>query len=284
MIFFYLLKLTRPLNVAITGGSVLIAASLSANFFLSKTVILAMISASLITAAANIVNDIYDIEIDKINKPHRILSSGKVSIQNAWVAYFIINIVSLLLAWFAGFILFLIALYSAAILYFYSFYFKRTILAGNFVVSLISGLAFIFGAMAIDDWIVGVAPAVFAFLFHFGREIVKDLEDVQGDLAREVVTFAGRYGKTKSVLLINIIFIILILFLFAPFVLNQYNIYYIYIIIPGVATVLLLISILLWFKNDVMWLNRVSLMLKIDMFIGLCAIYIGANHDIFSNY
>jgi len=282
--FINLIKLTRPLNVIITGISVFIAASLSPHFQFAQTLLFAVISASVITGAANIVNDIYDIEIDRINKPERILAAGKISLKNAWISYFVMNVAALILIGIVNILLFVIALYSILLLFFYSFYFKRTILAGNFVVSLLSGLAFIFGAVAVGDWFVGVVPAVFAFLFHFGREVVKDLQDVQGDMASQVVTFAGRFGKFKSVILINVVFISLILFLFAPFVLNQYNVYYIYIVAPGVAAILLFVSILLWFKNDPVWLGKISLLLKFDMFVGLIAIYIGAHHDILTYY
>ncbi len=278
-----IIKLTRPLNVIIAGISVLLAASLSLHFELSQSVVFAVLSASLITGAANIINDIYDINIDRINKPGRVLASGKVSVKVAWTIYFVITILALFFAGAINQLMFAIASSSILILYLYSYYFKRTILAGNFIVSLISGFAFIFGAGAVDDWIVGVVPALFAFLFHFGREILKDLQDVQGDMAQKAITFAGRFGKFKSIFLINVIFFTLILFLFAPFVLNQYNIYYIYIITPGVATILLLVSFLLWFKNNPSWLGKISLLLKIDMFVGLIAIYIGAHHDIFTN-
>jgi geranylgeranylglycerol-phosphate geranylgeranyltransferase len=282
--FLSIVKLMRPINVVIAGFSVLIAASLSAHFQITPTLVFAILSASLITGAANIVNDIYDIEIDKINQPQRVLPSGKLSLKNAWSAYFVVNIFALvLLMGHNGFLLF-IAIFSILLLYFYSAYFKRTILAGNFVVSLMAGLAFVFGAVAIGDWSVGVVPAIFAFLFHLGREILKDLQDVQGDLSKGAVTFAGHFGKRKSILLINVIFFLLILFLFTPFVLSQFNIYYIYIVTPGVAVILLFISVLLWFKNEPEWLGKISLLLKIDMFIGLSAIYIGAHHDLFPYY
>ncbi len=279
-----IIKLMRPLNVLIAGISVLIAASLSPHFQFSQMLVLAIISAGLITGAANTINDIYDIEIDAINKPKRILPSGKISLKDAWRAYFVINIFALLIIVLQDLFLFTIAVFSICTLYFYSAYFKRTILAGNFIVSLVSGLAFIFGAAAIGDWAAGIVPAVFAFLFHFGREILKDLQDVQGDLSKGAVTFAGHFGKRKSIMLINVIFFLLILFLFAPFVLSQFNIYYIYIVLPGVAVVLFFVSVLLWFKNDPAWLGKVSFLLKIDMFIGLCAIYIGAHHDLFPYY
>lgn len=279
-----LFKLSRPINVLIGALSVLIAATLSVNFQFSPAVIFAMISSAFITAAANIINDIFDIEIDRINRPQRALVSGEISIKSATISYHIFNILGVAIAFFAGKILFIIAILAVLLLYFYSRFFKRTILLGNIVVSFITGLAFIYGAAAVDDWKVGLVPGIFAFLFHLGREIIKDMQDMQGDLAQKAITFPGRFGKSPSILLINLIFMLLIFFLIIPFIINLYSIYYMYVVIPGVSLVLLFISILLWFKNDVFWLGKISMLLKIDMFIGLIAIYIGTHNDFFLNY
>ncbi|MCB0282089.1 MAG: geranylgeranylglycerol-phosphate geranylgeranyltransferase [Calditrichaeota bacterium] len=272
----HIISLSRPLNVVIGGLSVLIAASISAQFTLDIKVLLAILAAALITAAANIINDIFDIEIDKINKPERVLAAGLISVKSARIAFLVFNITGLVAAFSGGWDLFFIAFFAELLLYFYSYYFKRTILMGNIVVSLITGLAFIFGAAAVDDWKVGIVPAIFAFLFHLGRELIKDLQDVDGDLANEAVTFPGQFGKKASLILINLIFAFLSAFLTVPYFINLYSVAYLYVVIPGVSIVLVFVSVLLWFKNDVLWLGKISMLLKVDMFIGLIAIFIGS--------
>jgi len=268
--------LTRPLNVIIAGLSVFIAATLSPQFTFSIDLLLAILSTACITAAANIINDIFDIEIDRLNQPNRILPSGKLSLEIARRSYYFFNLTGLILASLVNISLLVIAVFAVICLYFYSSVYKRKILIGNFVVSLLSGIAFIYGAHSVGDWQAGVIPAIFSFLFHFGREIVKDMQDIEGDLAHSAITFAGRYGVVKSTLLVNIIFGILIVFLFVPYLINFYNLYYIYIVVPGVVFFLLAVSISLWKRSDSVWLEKISVALKIDMFIGLIAIYIGA--------
>jgi geranylgeranylglycerol-phosphate geranylgeranyltransferase len=278
--FFKIVQLSRPLNVLIAGLSIFIAATLSVKFSFQINVLYAILSTIFITASANIINDIYDIEIDKINKPKRILASESLSVSSAWLFYHIFNICGLLFAVLISQFMTAIAFVAIILLYLYSHYFKRTIILGNILVSFLSGLAFICGALAVDDWKAGIFPAIFAFLFHFGREVIKDLEDLDGDLAHNAITFAGHFGKIKSIILININFLILIAVLIIPYVFNYYNIYYIYIVISGVMTVILFVSISLWFTQSTSWLGRLSLILKIDMFVGLVAIYLGVNTTI----
>lgn len=269
--------LIRPLNVLIAGLSTLIAASLSPIFNYQQQVVYAILSVVFITAAANIVNDIFDIEIDKINKPGRPLAAGQISITSAWIFYVLLNIIGLFFSFIVSLKLAGIAIFAIIILFLYSFYFKKTILVGNLLVSFISGLTFVFATLAIDDFQAGIIPAVFAFFFHFGREILKDIQDLEGDLIHNTITFPGRFGKKKSLLIVNIIFAVLIVFLLSPIVLINYNVYYIYIVLFGVISVLLFVSVSVWFKNDSRWLGKISLLLKIDMFVGLTAIYAGVN-------
>ena len=278
--FYSLFLLSRPMNVLIAGLSIVIAATLSAKFSLQINILYAVLSTIFITASANIINDIYDIEIDKINKPKRILATGLLSRHTAWVFYHIFNVIGLLFAVFINQYMTAIAFISIILLYLYSHYFKRTIIFGNLLVSFITGLAFIYGALAIDDWRAGIFPAIFAFLFHFGREIIKDIQDLEGDLANNAITFAGKFGVKKSIVLINLNFLILISFLIVPYMFNHYNIYYIYTVVFGVVSVLAFVSVSLWFKNNASWLSKLSLLLKIDMFVGLVAIYMGVNISI----
>lgn len=272
-----LITLTRPLNVIIASISTLIGCTLSVMFDYQLQVIYAILSVAFITASANIINDIFDVEIDKINKPDRPLASGKIKISNAWSLYYVLNLIGLLFSLCVNLKVTGIALIAISLLYLYSYYFKRTILLGNILVSFVSGLTFVYATLSIGDWQAGIVPGIFALLFHAGREIIKDMQDIEGDLAQQVVTFAGRYGKKRSALLINIVFLVLSIFLVSPDVLIHYNVYYIYIVVSGVISVLMFVSILIWFKNDSRWLGRLSLLLKIDMFIGLFAIYAGVN-------
>jgi geranylgeranylglycerol-phosphate geranylgeranyltransferase len=272
---YYYFKLSRPLNVLISMLSIWVAAIIASGFVFSTVLLLAIATAGLITAGANIINDIFDVEIDRINKPQRLIAAGVVPVSCAWFYFGFSYGAGLLIAWIAGIDLFLFACLFALLLYWYSARLKRMVLWGNAVVSLSTGFAFIYGAMAVNNWEAGVIPAIFAFCFHFGREIIKDMQDVSGDSSEHANTFPIRYGRKKSVLLVNIIFGVLIILTIIPYILNIYNARYLAVVIAGVDVVLLSVSIVLWMKYDPVFLGKISHLLKLDMFIGLLAIFLG---------
>ncbi len=279
----YLVLLSRPLNVVIAAVSIFIAALITGAMQWNFKLLLAILSAAGITAGANIVNDIYDVEIDRINKHDRLIPSGKVRLLEAKIGFAFVYSLSLILAALSGWAMFVLATGVALLLIAYSGYFKRTVLLGNTIVSLTSALAFIYGAMAVNQWKAGIIPAVFAFMFHFGREVIKDMQDIEGDLMGNAVTFPAKYGFKKSILLVNIIFILLIGVTIVPYILGIYDHGYLLVVIFGVDTLLLYITIRLWQQHQYHHLGRWSFILKIDMLVGLLAIYMGNRHVIFFN-
>ena len=279
----HFIKLIRPLNVFIAFISLWVAAFISPQFQCSTQVLIASLTVALIAAGGNIINDIFDLEIDKINKPHRVLARGALSIQQARWFFTLTYAAGLVFAAICGSVFLLIAGLTAFLLYAYSAFFKRTILLGNLLVSFASALVFVYGALAVDDLKAGFFPALFVFFFHFGREVLKDMQDVEGDLAQNAVTFPGRFGPRFSVLLINFIFLLLTLLTILPYILSIYNKYYLITVVSGVDLVLIFSSALLWFRRDVRTLGFLSLLLKMDMFIGLAAVIIGSRHVVFFN-
>lgn len=271
----YFWTLSRPLNVAITFVTIWIAAFISPAFHLNRQLVLASVIAALIAAGANIINDIFDLEIDRINKPNRLLPAGKISVREAWRYFYVVYGLAFFLSLFCKPAMFVIALVIAILLIWYSARLKRTVLWGNITVSLASAMAFIYGALSVGDWRSGIIPAVFAFFFHLGREIIKDMQDLEGDLRQHTITFPGRFGLKASVALINVLFIFLIILTAVPYILNIYGILYWRIVLIGVDSVLLFSSVYLWFRHDPVSLGRISHLLKLDMLVGLAAIYFG---------
>ena len=269
-------RISRPFNVLIAVISVWVAAFISPDFHWTFRLTLAMIIAGFITAGANIINDIYDIEIDRINKPERPLPSGQITLKEAWMFFLFSYISGIGISVFCGWCMFIIAFTIGLLLMYYSFHLKRTVLWGNITVSLASAMAFIFGAMSVGNWQVGLIPASFAFLFHLGREILKDMQDLKGDLKNQSITFPARFGLKTSVLLINTIFIFLILLTILPYILKLYDAIYLWIVVLGVHTVILFVNVVLWFNKDPKMLGKLSHLLKIDMLVGLAAIYLGS--------
>ena len=185
------IKITRPLNGIIAGFGVLLGAiCLHIPVFISP-IIFCFLAMSLLAMAGNVHNDICDLEIDKINQPHRPLSSGKVSIIGAWFLTIALLGYSLAFAFLAGPLQFMATVLMAILLYLYNRYFKSWPLIGNFSVSLLCALAILFPGLGLAAFPLPMWGAViFAFVFTLVREIIKDLEDQEGDRALGLKTFA----------------------------------------------------------------------------------------------
>jgi len=288
-----LFLITRPLNVAIAGLSILAAAALVQPFHLTTPLVAAMISTMLITAGANVINDWYDLDIDRINQPQRILPAGRLAPHAALLfAIFLFvcgNFFSIFINKTAAFI----AMGSSIALVVYSWKLKRQPLTGNLTVSLITALAFIYGALAAQaglsrlaismegrgmwasGWRAGIFPAVFSFLFHFGREVIKDIEDQAGDRAMQARTLPLAYGRTAAQTAATSAFVLLLIVTFAPFYLGLYGAAYWWIILLGVYPVLILALGVLWKNPAPARMRQISAALKADMVVGLAAIYFG---------
>ncbi|MCW9094558.1 MAG: UbiA family prenyltransferase, partial [Ignavibacteriaceae bacterium] len=91
-----ILKITRPVNIIITFVSVIVAAVICLPDKLpGMNVLLAAVSAALTAASGNVLNDIIDIDIDKINRPNRPLPSGKINITEAYLLISVLILLSL---------------------------------------------------------------------------------------------------------------------------------------------------------------------------------------------
>ena len=253
------------------GIGALVSGSLSPVF----SVLLACLSAGLITGAANAVNDYFDVDIDRVNKPYRPIPSGAVSCRVALFYSLVLFGLGVLLSVFIGTAAFLIALSASLLLVAYSAWLKRTVLWGNLTVSVLGGLAFIYGGVAVGRLRLALIPAVFAFFFHLGREILKDIEDVAGDRAGRANTFPIRFGLNPARLLITAVFAVLILLTLVPYVLGIFGRAYLWIVIPGVDAFLLAVLFSLWKDASRRNLARLSVWLKVDMLVGLTAIFAG---------
>ena len=193
------LRLARIGNVVITFLSVECAGILcGVDIARSWRIFVSAIAASLVMAGGNAVNDLFDVDIDRINRPNRPLAAGKMSAERAKAFYMFSTALGLLASAAINSYTFLIALGASIIVFFYSYKLKRAVFSGNFAVALTTGLTFIFAGTAVND-IADVYPAaVFAFLTNLIREIIKDAEDVKGDGQVGVKTIATKYGTTVS--------------------------------------------------------------------------------------
>ena len=109
--------ITRPVNFLITFASVIVASIICLpKGYPEFNVLLAAISAAFTASAGNVINDIFDIEIDKINRPQRQLPSEKISIKKAYIIYVLFILISLILSLIVSARVFIIVLFFGLIL------------------------------------------------------------------------------------------------------------------------------------------------------------------------
>jgi len=270
------IKITRPVNFLITFLSVIVAAAICVEGeYQVYKIFLAALSASLTLSAGNIINDIKDIEADKVNHPERPLVAGNITIKQAKTEYVLLTLIALLLSVFINPPALVIAIAATVLLFLYSNNLKNIPILNNLIVSILTGLVFIYGGVAVNNPSAAIVPAIFAFLINLIREVVKDIQDVEGDVKQGVITFPGKFGFSSSKLLVAELTIILILFTLYPFVIRLYKIEFI-ILIMALVNPLLVYNLKILFKDNFSNnLNRISSILKLNMFIGLLAILLG---------
>jgi len=270
------INIVRPVNFLITFVTVIVAAALSyKGEYSSVKLLLAALTASLTMSAGNIINDIYDINGDKINHPDRPLPSGIISLKSALIYYFILLVVSLILSMYISNLNFSVNFLAILLLYLYSYKLKRIAICGNLDVSLLTGLTFIYGGIAVNNISNSIIPALFAFLINLIREIAKDMEDAEGDMREGIISFPSKYGAKTAKNTITALSSLLILFAFFPYINGNYNNYYIAVILVLVIPVLIYFLISLFKDDSRKNIKKLSFILKLDMVFGLIALYIG---------
>jgi geranylgeranylglycerol-phosphate geranylgeranyltransferase len=270
------IHIIRPINLLIIFCSVIVAGIICIGInSLPSKIIFAAFAFSFVGAAAYVVNDIFDVEIDKINKPLRPLASNALSKKEAWYLFVLLCMLSIIFSLPVNLLSFAVILVSEVIVFLYSYRIKKIPLAGNITVSFMTGLAFIYGGVAVDNVKDAVIPAVFAFIINFIREIVKDMEDIEGDRKNNIQTFPIRYGSKASVILITSLTIFLFIFTFVPFIFQYYKIEY-FIMVMVTVNVLFVYFVKSLVKNKTREnLAKLSSILKLNMVLGLIAIYLG---------
>ena len=142
-------------------------------------------------------------------------------------------------------------------------------------VVLVSGLAFLYGGIATGRPGPALVPACFAFLFHLGREILKDAQDEVGDRAAGARTLPAVVGVPGALRWAGLVFSILIAATPIPHLVGHYSLAYLIIVVFGVDFPLLYVIFSSQRNSSPDHLGRLSLLLKVDMWVGLVAILAG---------
>ncbi|WP_372792436.1 geranylgeranylglycerol-phosphate geranylgeranyltransferase [Lutibacter sp.] len=260
------------------------------NLSLAQFVIL-LISILLITAAGYVINDILDIKTDLINKPRKVIVTKNFSIEKAQWLYLVLNATGIILG--IGLALNIerpsysfIFIGASLLLYYYSKKFKSKPLIGNLIVSFLTAFSiYILYLFDINKTIqttnqqlitnVLIVLSIFAFLLNFIREIVKDIEDVNGDYSLKINTLPILIGKKRTSKIASIL-CLLPLSLSVYIVIRFASIYKFTSLYLVVFTIipLLYIALKLVAAKSIKDYKKLSTILKISMFLGINALII----------
>ena len=232
----HFLALIRPLNLLIVAMTMYgtawyfegIYGLPDGQMLFSHSFSLLVISTVMIAAAGNIINDYFDVRADRINKPQRLIIGKYVKRRVAIVSHWGLNLIAfgiaIQLSWTLDTFWYLfIHLLSINILWFYSAYLKRKFLSGNLAIAALTGMVPVLVGLFFHQYTqrsedlvlqthfpfdqyngpfyvlwISCGLATFAFILNLAREIVKDMEDVEGDLKLHAETLPIVLGYSKS--------------------------------------------------------------------------------------
>lgn len=230
----------------------------------------------LATGAGNAINDFFDANIDAINRPERPIPSGRISGVSAYRASITLFATGIIVSYFVGDwqVPLLIAVFNTALLYFYAKSLKRKVFVGNLSVAYLSGSTFLFGGSAYGMEGIKVTAVLFllSMLATLAREIVKAIEDIEGDRKDGAMTLPVRIGERSSAYIASFIGIIAILLSPIPYLVGLFNVNY--LIAVAVADVFFLYAVYLILM--VQESAKSSKYFKVAMFFGLLAFIAGS--------
>ena len=268
------LQITRPQNCVITFASVLMGGWLGVHT-LPAPLWIAALSAAAVMAGGNALNDLWDLETDRINHPHRPLPSGRLTPRAAGIECIGLFSFGLGLSIFLPHEAIATAACACGCLVVYNRRLKHVPLAGNVAVSLLCGLAFFYGGFAVRAPLPAAVPALFAAIYHLGREILKDAQDIPGDRRAPGGTLPMRWGPARSCRLAAGAFALVVLLTPVPYFLGLYGLPYLGLVaLLDILLIGVMVSILR--VPDTSRLRLINRFLKAGMVLGLLAILAGA--------
>ena len=243
-------SILRPINCAMIGFAVIVGAFVSRPSTADTSgLVLGFVTGFAICGYSMVINDYYDIEVDRVNQPDRPLPSGGISRGGALglaVAMLAIGILAsiVLLDWAA----LAVALIYALLSWLYNFRAKKYGLAGNLIVASSLAIPFIYGCVVVGGAVTSsllLFMAGTAFLSGVGREVVKAMADVVGDEKRGIRSFARVQGMNRAAALGAAFFLAAVVSSLLPLILLSVSTFYrVGVIVPDVFFVYLAYAIL----------------------------------------
>ncbi len=303
----HFLKLIRPLNLIIIGATMyclgwyfdLINASDSISLIYSFEFFLLVFSTMIIAAGGNIINDYFDVRADRINRPDRMVVARHMKRRWAIVLHWVMNFIAFAIAVYLTYVnktfwYVFIHLLSINLLWFYSMQLKRTVVIGNVVIALLTSLVpvlvgifynqhlqgvvlnqpYPFDLTNSEDYYIyfGIGIGVFAFVLNWTREIIKDVEDVEGDKVIKAKTIPIVFGirKAKIVAMFSLLATVLLSFVLIWSYSAGYIVDYMSFSPLLISALIIIITLFkLGYSKTKKDFSNVNALIKVTMIIGL---------------
>ncbi|MDD3407115.1 MAG: geranylgeranylglycerol-phosphate geranylgeranyltransferase [Methanomicrobium sp.] len=232
------LEITRPVNSLVAGFAVLLGLIIAKGTVPAEALILIPVVA-MITAAGNVINDYCDRDIDLINRPARPIPSKRVTPKNALLFSAILFLSGIFVCFFVNTLCFAIGIFNSLLLVLYAKKLKMMPFAGNAAVSYLSASIFLFGGAFFGAEGIMQNSVVFLITFFamISRELLKDAEDIKGDLKGGAKTVPIIIGVKKTAY-ISLFFAVSAVVISLMPLLRFWGIYYILMILAADAVIL----------------------------------------------
>lgn len=265
-----LFELIRPVNAVAAGMLTLIGAFVAGGLFDSPGAAVAAAGATVLaTGAGNAINDYFDREIDRINQPNRPIPRGAVSPRGTLVFSIALFVGAVALALILPAIAIAIALVNLLLLVAYTQLFKGLPGVGNAVVAALGGSTFLFGGAAVGNATTPGVLFVLAALATFTREVIKDVEDLEGDREEGLNTLPIAIGE-RPALWVGVVCLLVAVFASPlPYLNGSLGVVYLLVVLP--ANVLMLVAAYTSFQDPTAGQKR----LKYGMFLAAGAFVLG---------
>lgn len=257
-----------------------------------------ILSVVLIAAGGYVINDYFDVKIDRINRPDDLVVTRVISRETALRIAQVLSgigvVTGLVIAWWAhSWTLLFCYLIIPGLLWFYSSSYKRMLLVGNFVVAFVSAIVPLLVAIVHADalryeygaalaytpivgqlyvWLGGFAA--FAFLLTLAREAVKDIQDIEGDRELECRTMPIVWGVKWTKVFVTVVLLLTaaligyVVLNVLPFALDWHLMSTRYVIF-GLLVPIVCAMVLLWAAQSSIEYQRAQLIIKFSMFMGV---------------
>ncbi|MFB1063088.1 geranylgeranylglycerol-phosphate geranylgeranyltransferase [Natrinema sp. H-ect4] len=236
-----LLELTRPVNVIAAGVLTFIGSFVAGGVTEEPIAVAAAVGATaLAVGAGNAINDYFDREIDRINQPERAIPRGAVSPRGALAFSVVLFAGAVVLALALPRLAIGIAVVNLLALIAYTEFFKGLPGLGNALVAYLVGSTFLFGAAAIEGGEIGPAVVLFvlAAIATLTREIIKDVEDLEGDREEGLRTLPIAIGERRALAIAALLLVAAVVASPMPYLREEFGVAYLLVVVPADAIML----------------------------------------------